>query len=309
MSNAAVDLEKVVRRQDEHIKELERTIRRREDQIRELEKKLRRKDDVIKTLESASDQHRKKITELTSKVDQYQSVMTRPSAAAAAAATASISTDGKRQRAVGISGESVALQTDNSESGDKLPKRVPKSSSSRKTLEAAIEANEFLNHLSNEHIEAIVDYMYCRDIRKGDVIIREGDTGSHIYVLEEGEVEVSKGKQKLRSLGPNNVFGELAILYNCTRTASVKALTNCRIWAIDRKVWQAVTIRIELKKRTQCLKLLKKVPILSSHSDQLLSQIADRLDEVSLCRLLLRDLFYGKRDAGTSLRLRFVKIQ
>lgn len=127
MSNAAVDLEKVVRRQDEHIKELERTIRRREDQIRELEKKLRRKDDVIKTLESASDQHRKKITELTSKVDQYQSVMTRPSAAAAGAAAAA-STDGKRQRAVGISGESVALQTDNSESGDKLPKRVPKSS-------------------------------------------------------------------------------------------------------------------------------------------------------------------------------------
>lgn len=124
MSNA-VDLEKVVRRQDEHIKELERTIRRREEQIRELEKKMRRKDEAMKALESASDQHKKKITELTSKVDQYQSVMTRPSAAAAAA---SISTEGRRQRAVGISGESVALQTDNSESGDKLPKRVPKSS-------------------------------------------------------------------------------------------------------------------------------------------------------------------------------------
>lgn len=126
MSNA-VDLEKVVRRQEEHIKELERAIRRREEQIKELEKKLRRKDETIKSLESASDQHKKQITELTSKVDQYQSVMNRPSAAGAGAA-ASISTDGRRQRAVGISGESVALQADSPESTDKLPKRVPKSS-------------------------------------------------------------------------------------------------------------------------------------------------------------------------------------
>lgn len=38
----------------------------------------------------------------------------------------------------------------------------------------------------------------------------------------EGELEVSKGDQVLGRMGAGKVFGELAILYNCTRTASVK---------------------------------------------------------------------------------------
>lgn len=39
--------------------------------------------------------------------------------------------------------------------------------------------------------------------------------------LAEGEVEVTKGGQKLCTIEPGKVFGELAILYNCTRTATV----------------------------------------------------------------------------------------
>lgn len=42
--------------------------------------------------------------------------------------------------------------------------------------------------------------------------------------FSEGEVEVIKGGQKICSLGPGRVIGELAILYNCTRTASIRGL-------------------------------------------------------------------------------------
>ena len=42
------------------------------------------------------------------------------------------------------------------------------------------------------------------------------------YYISEGKVEVSKDGQKLCNMGPGKVFGELAILYNCTRTASIK---------------------------------------------------------------------------------------
>jgi hypothetical protein len=43
----------------------------------------------------------------------------------------------------------------------------------------------------------------------------------HFYI-SEGKVEVTKDSTKLCTMGPGKVFGELAILYNCTRTASVK---------------------------------------------------------------------------------------
>ena len=47
-------------------------------------------------------------------------------------------------------------------------------------------------------------------------------TGSHLYVSMDGEYEVIKDGKVLGRMGPGKAFGELAILYNCKRTASVK---------------------------------------------------------------------------------------
>ena len=78
-------------------------------------------------------------------------------------------------------------------------------------------------------------------IAAGAFVIREGDSGSHLYVSSEGEFEVIKdGKQVLGKLGIGKAFGELAILYNCKRTASIRALTNGEVWMIDRDVFQQV---------------------------------------------------------------------
>ena len=51
--------------------------------------------------------------------------------------------------------------------------------------------------------------------------------------LTEGKVEVSKGGQKLCNMTPGKVFGELAILYNCTRTASIKGNTFSWILTLE----------------------------------------------------------------------------
>ena len=43
-----------------------------------------------------------------------------------------------------------------------------------------------------------------------------------LFFFSAGKVEVLKEGQKLHDMGPGRIFGELAILYNCTRTASIK---------------------------------------------------------------------------------------
>ena len=53
-------------------------------------------------------------------------------------------------------------------------------------------------------------------------MIREGDSGSDLYVSSQGEYEVIKDGKVLGKLGTGKAFGELAILYNCKRTASIK---------------------------------------------------------------------------------------
>ena len=50
-----------------------------------------------------------------------------------------------------------------------------------------------------------------------------------VLSLAEGEVQVTRGGEVRQVMKPAKVFGELAILYNCTRTATIKALTSTKV--------------------------------------------------------------------------------
>lgn len=71
--------------------------------------------------------------------------------------------------------------------------------------------------------------MYPVEYAKDLYIIKEGDFGSAVYVIEEGTLEVSKNQKFLSKMGPQKMFGELAILYNCTRTATVKGFITFHV--------------------------------------------------------------------------------
>ncbi|RZF39202.1 hypothetical protein LSTR_LSTR012944, partial [Laodelphax striatellus] len=105
---------------------------------------------------------------------------------------------------------------------------------SRDLIKAAILDNDFMKNLELTQIREIVDCMYPVEYAAGSLIIKEGDVGSIVYVMEEGRVEVSREHKYLSTLAPGKVFGELAILYNCKRTATIKAASDCKLWAIER---------------------------------------------------------------------------
>lgn len=73
----------------------------------------------------------------------------------------------------------------------------------------------------------------------GDVIVRQGDTGNCMFVIQEGEVEAvaeADGKElRLRTLGPNEFFGEMALFEKETRTCTIRALGPTRVLTIDKK--------------------------------------------------------------------------
>uniref|UniRef100_A0A9J7X532 cGMP-dependent protein kinase n=1 Tax=Cyprinus carpio carpio TaxID=630221 RepID=A0A9J7X532_CYPCA len=95
----------------------------------------------------------------------------------------------------------------------------------------------------------------------------------------EGSVEVTKGEQKLCTIEPGKVFGELAILYNCTRTATVTALTDIKLWAIDRQGFQTIMMRTGLLKHSNYMEFLRSVPSFKTLTEDVLSKVADVLEE------------------------------
>lgn len=68
----------------------------------------------------------------------------------------------------------------------------------------------------------------------GEKVVVEGDRGDRFFVIAEGRVRVSRDDEVLRELGPGQWFGELALLRDIPRTASVTAETQVALWAIER---------------------------------------------------------------------------
>jgi CRP-like cAMP-binding protein len=77
----------------------------------------------------------------------------------------------------------------------------------------------------------------------GEVIFREGDAGTVMYVIESGEVEISRstrGQQPVALLGPGDFFGEMAILEDQPRFATATARTACVLRAVDREAFASL---------------------------------------------------------------------
>ena len=75
------------------------------------------------------------------------------------------------------------------------------------------------------------------DVRPGDVVIREGDPGDRFYVIEAGRVEVTSGGALVGHRGPGEYVGEIALLRDVPRTATVTALTELTLYALERDVF------------------------------------------------------------------------
>jgi CRP-like cAMP-binding protein len=67
------------------------------------------------------------------------------------------------------------------------------------------------------------------DVAPNRHLLDQGDFPHEFFVLLEGEVAVRKGEDELARLGPGDFFGEIAILKDDTRTASVVTITPCRL--------------------------------------------------------------------------------
>ncbi len=72
---------------------------------------------------------------------------------------------------------------------------------------------------------------------RGETVIREGDIGDRFYVVVDGQVAVLRGGRQLRTLGPGEDFGEIALLRRVPRTASVVALAPTELRALEREAF------------------------------------------------------------------------
>ncbi|XP_059422687.1 cGMP-dependent protein kinase 2 [Carassius carassius] len=156
--------------------------------------------------------------------------------------------------------------------------RLRKDSRTKKLINEAIMNNDFLKKLEPQHTREMVDCMYEKIYTAEQLVIQEGEPGNYLYVLAEGLLEVIQNGKLLGQMRPGTAFGELAILYNCKRTATVKAVTQSHIWALDRQMFQTIMMRSTQARHEEYFSFLRSVSLLKDLPEEKLAKIIDCLE-------------------------------
>jgi CRP-like cAMP-binding protein len=141
--------------------------------------------------------------------------------------------------------------------------------------------------LDRESLERATARVATLAFEPGQVIIREGDTADRFYMLADGEVEVLLGadgpaSRVVARLGRGDYFGEIGLLQNVARTATVRAVSPVTALALDRETFLEIVADNDLT-AAEIDRVVRR-RLVSSH----LAAALPRLDHAGLARVLPR---------------------
>ncbi|MFT3927971.1 MAG: cyclic nucleotide-binding domain-containing protein [Myxococcales bacterium] len=97
---------------------------------------------------------------------------------------------------------------------------------------------ELFRDLTMAELVKVYNVLNTSEVAPGARIIQEGDKSEHLYVVVDGVVEVEREGSKIAALGPGTHFGEMALLNQRARSATVTALQRTKLLSLDRNDFQ-----------------------------------------------------------------------
>lgn len=159
-------------------------------------------------------------------------------------------------------------------------------------LRTAVVGNFLFSHLDDEQTSQVLGALVEKPLpAKGIKVISQGDAGDYFYVVEKGNFDIyihSAGSvqpgpdgmgKKVSTIGPGGSFGELALMYNAPRAATVVSTEpGSLLWYLDRITFRRILMDSAFARRRMYESFLNEVPLLSTLTPYERSKIADALE-------------------------------
>jgi signal-transduction protein with cAMP-binding, CBS, and nucleotidyltransferase domain len=102
-----------------------------------------------------------------------------------------------------------------------------------------LRANPLFAPLSAPILEALSTSLRPESYQAGQVILRQGDRGDRYFLLAHGAVRIEIDGRLVQTLGPGDGFGEIALLRDVPRTATVLAIDDVEVFSLEREPFLA----------------------------------------------------------------------
>mmetsp|Transcript_1772 Transcript_1772/g.6172 ORF Transcript_1772/g.6172 Transcript_1772/m.6172 type:complete len:323 (-) Transcript_1772:68-1036(-) len=158
---------------------------------------------------------------------------------------------------------------------------VDKSSEDSELIKELISNNILFKSLDREQIATVVGAFEKKEFPAGHEVITQGDkVADWYYVVASGSAEALKDGEAVKTYDAGGAFGELALLYNAPRAATVKATADLVTWALDRETFRTIVVDSNAQRRRDYESFLGQVPLLGELDEGERSCIADVLEPV-----------------------------
>jgi cAMP-dependent protein kinase regulator len=164
----------------------------------------------------------------------------------------------------------------------------------------------FSSYASDEHA-AIVDAFEPVTVSAGTKVITQGESGDNFYVIQNGVFDIfirgNQGEQKVgSSLTQGNSFGELALMYNTPRAATIKAVSNATVWQIDRHTYRKIVVHYKFLRNQQYKEFIRNVEMNGKKLSNILSEGCFHIFSFSYLTLYCPISSSGKDDYSSGER-------
>jgi len=167
--------------------------------------------------------------------------------------------------------------------GEYVAKVYPKSDEQKERLGQVLSKSFMFNVLEAEDRTTVLNAMKEVKSPDGMTIISQGDDGDCLFVIESGTLEcwkvMSKGEEAklVKTCEAGDVFGELALLYNAPRAATVKAKGESVLWQLDRDTFNHIVKDRAQKRRDTYEQFVRNVKLFESLDSYEMSIVAECL--------------------------------
>ncbi|KAJ8384175.1 hypothetical protein AAFF_G00207930 [Aldrovandia affinis] len=151
------------------------------------------------------------------------------------------------------------------EEEDTEPRIVhPKTDEQRCRLQEACRDILLFKTLDQEQFSEVLDAMFELRVQPQEHVIDQGDDGDNFYVIERGVYDIVVGGGCVGQYDNKGSFGELALMYNTPRAATIIATTEGALWGLDRATFRRLIVKNNAKKRKMYEIFIESVPLLKS---------------------------------------------
>lgn len=105
-------------------------------------------------------------------------------------------------------------------------------------IERSFQKHFIFNTLSNDQKKIVIDSMKLYILNSGQIVFRQNQPGNNFFIVVSGILEVIINDERKNTINEGQGFGEMALLHDTPRTATVRTLTPTQMWGVDRATFK-----------------------------------------------------------------------